>query len=95
MRARPALALLLWAVVTACTPFPQLDDTVGDDLKNAPYPRLVPLGTLDNRLAQSQLSDQSLTGMEARIDRLRARAAGLRGTVIDAPTRRRMSGGVQ
>ena len=93
MRAR--LALALWTALTACTPFPQLDSTIADDLKDAPYPQLVPLDSLDTQLAQSRLTDESLAGMEARTARLRTRAAGLRRTVIDAPTRQRMSQGVQ
>ncbi|MCZ4353334.1 hypothetical protein O4H61_12465 [Roseovarius aestuarii] len=89
-----AIAILPWTVFTACAPFPQLDNTVSDTLRDAPYPQLVPLDALDTQMAQPRLTDQSMTAMEARIQRLRTRASRLRGTVIDSPTRQRMSRGV-
>jgi starvation-inducible outer membrane lipoprotein len=95
MRAHLAIAIALSATLTACTPFPELESTIPDDLKDAPYPDLVPLDTLNAAMAQPQLTDESLSGLESRADRLRARAARLGGTVIDAPTRQRMSTGVQ
>ncbi|MEB8387433.1 hypothetical protein OO012_09355 [Rhodobacteraceae bacterium KMM 6894] len=95
MRARLAPAIALWTALTACTAFPQLESTISDDLKDAPYPDLVSLDTLNTSMAQSRVTDDTLAGVEARAARLRARAARLSGTVIDDPTRQRMSAGVQ
>ncbi|RKF16527.1 hypothetical protein D6850_02965 [Roseovarius spongiae] len=92
MRAAPVLFLAL--MLSACTQFPQLDGTVSEEVRRAPYPDLVPLGTLDMRATTGRLTPETGARIEARIARLRARAARLRGTVIDAPARRRMKAGV-
>lgn len=96
MRARLAIAICVFgAALTACSTFPELDASVSDEVRDAPYPDLVPMASLENRTAEARITDQTLPSVTARIDGLKARAARLRGTVIDAPTRRRMAGGVQ
>ena len=89
-----SLALILVAALPACSQFPALDAAVSDDVRDAPYPDLVPLDTLDIRTGPGRITPGTAQTMEARIARLKARAARLRGTVIDRDTRTRMKGGI-
>lgn len=86
---------LLFAL-TACTEFPALDGTVPPSVSDAPFPALVPLAPL---IAQAAVADRGGADAQAaltpRLAALRARAAGLRGPVIAAPTRTRMTRGVR
>lgn len=96
LRARLAIAIsMICAALAACSTFPELDASVSDEVRDAPYPDLVPMASLEQRTTEGRITDATLPDVNARIARLKARAARLRGTVIDAPTRRRMSGGVQ
>lgn len=98
---RPSLALALIAAFGAgaplpgCTQFPQLDATLSDEVRRAPYPDLVPLDSLQDRMEMTQVQPGTLPAIEERIARLKARAAGLRGSVIDSAARARMQAGVQ
>lgn len=84
--------LLPFLGLLACTPFPELDQSVDRTAQTAPFPQLVPLGPL---LATLPVADTFPQGPSAdRIDRLRARAAALRGPVIAPSTRARMTRGV-
>ena len=97
MRHRPALpaALAICAALSACSQFPDLDATTSDAVRDAPYPDLVPLDGLQARFdPDAALPDATRDSVAARAARLKARAARLRGTVIDADTRQRMAGGV-
>lgn len=95
MRPLAALALL---ILSACTQFPELDARVGPDATRGPYPDLVPVAPLvaraDGLEASPTTSPEALANVDARIARLKARAAGLRGPVIPAPVRTRMLRGV-
>ncbi len=88
------LALILVAALPACSQFPALDATVSEDIRNASYPDLVPLDTLDIRTAPGRITPGTVKTMEARVARLKARAARLRGTVIDRDTHTRMQDGI-
>ena len=98
---RPCLALALIAAFGAgtmpvgCTPFPDLDDTITDEARRAPYPALVPLDSLQERIGGTRIEPGTAQSVTARADRLRARAARLDGAVIDSGTRARMRAGVQ
>lgn len=85
--------LILTALLSGCTAFPALDLSVAD--RNAPFPALIPLGPV---LAQAAaLGDGAIdpvSGSDARIDNLAARAEALRGGIIDPATRARMQAGV-
>jgi len=71
-------ALLLLAAATACTPVPELDETVSDDLRAAPYPALIPLEpALAAGAAEPQRAEDLERQMTARQARLRARAQRL------------------
>lgn len=76
VRVAPAFFL---AVLCGCASFPELDRAVPRSALEAPYPALVPLDgglpELRRAVRQEQTGEMSL---EARIARLRARAALLR-----------------
>ncbi len=78
-----------------CTRLPPLDETLDPDLRDAPYPQLVPAETLRSRAPSPDLTTEDRTDIDARTATLRARADTLRGAVIDPDTRARMARGVQ
>ena len=88
----PILAALL---ATACTQFPVIEDRISDDLRDAPYMDLVPVETLRAGVPEDQVTDTDASAVEARIARLRARAARLSAAVVDTQTRTRMSQGIE
>ncbi|WP_138935237.1 hypothetical protein [Roseovarius arcticus] len=88
-------ALGLVGALSSCTQFPELDASVTNAARAAPYPDLVPLGGLQARLNTSNIAPDTVSTIEARIARLEARADRLRGSVIDDATRARMQAGVR
>lgn len=94
----PALAVLILTAVTACAQFPDLDAALSPGAAGAAYPDLVPVEQLKAQMPRAETTfdadDPTAPRMAARIAALRARAASLRGTVIDSPTRARMEVGV-
>ncbi len=89
MRAATALLCL---TLTACTQFPDLDNTVSPAVEASEFPALVPLEPL---LAASApvVSDpvQTTETLEARVAALRARARALQQrSIVDPATRARM-----
>ncbi|WP_306152807.1 hypothetical protein [Roseovarius sp. MMSF_3281] len=90
-----AFACLIAAVfLAACSQFPELADDAALGSREAPYPDLVPVETLRGQVPDAAISPDSQPALDARITRLRARAARLKGTVVDRGTRARMSQGV-
>lgn len=83
------------AALAGCTPFPELSSPASEAALAQPYPELVPLGDLDMRLETSRITPETAPGVEARVARLKDRAARLSGDVVDAETRSRMRAGVQ
>jgi len=95
MRALP-LALAALLAVTGCSQFPEVDASVSDATQHAAYPELVPLETLRARMDAPTLSPTAAASFDARVARLKARAAGLkRQSVVDDATHGRMRDGVQ
>lgn len=94
MPIRFALALFLIAALTACSQFPQLDETVGDAARKAPYPDLIPIEKFHAQIPDTLIEPTTAPQVEARVAQLKARAARLRGSVIDNATRTRMQQGV-
>jgi len=99
---RRSLSLALIAALGAvapllpgCTQFPQLDATLTDEARRAPYPDLVPLSGLQARISDTNTDPGTAPAIEARIAGLKTRAASLSGSVIDSGTRARMQAGVQ
>lgn len=88
-----ARLVCLVAVLTGCARFPALDGTVTDADRSAAFPTLIPL---DGLLALAAAPGQAeFSGdIDSRMDRLNARANGLRGPVIGTATRARLQGGI-
>jgi len=87
-------ALLLLFLGAACTQFPELDGTVAPDVADREPPRLLPLDQLQGLQPVPRDAAPIAAGMLARVAALNARAAQLRGPVIDRRTRRRLVRGV-
>lgn len=87
----PAPALAILVVLTGCGAWP--DPTIPGDAsaRAAPWPVLQPLGTLG---ADRRAGAAPMLPPAARAAALRARAAALRGPVVDRATRARLAGGV-
>ncbi|MEP0013703.1 hypothetical protein [Tateyamaria sp.] len=87
-----ATSLLLCLTLAACTQFPELDGTVAPDLKDADFPKLVPLEPLLIASAPVVANPvQTTQSLDGRIAALRARAADLQQRdVIDADTERKL-----
>ena len=103
---RPILPALCAALLAAgCTAFPQLDATVSEATLSADYPALLSVADLRAAAAPRAASAGATTLMasangpgaptapeiDARAARLRARAAGLQGDVIDAAAKDRLN----
>ncbi|NIZ13457.1 hypothetical protein HCZ87_08660 [Phaeobacter sp. HF9A] len=76
----PLLALgLLLCTAAGCTRVPQLENRISPELRNQPYPKLLPL---DSALAQQPLPEEETAALtqdlDARAARLRRRAEALR-----------------
>ena len=91
--ARPLCLLVL--MLGGCADAPSLDGRISPAAAAAPYPVLQPLGPL---LAQAavpgQITAASIAQMDGGTAQLRARAAALRGPVVDAATRARMQSAI-
>lgn len=70
------LALLL----TGCADFPVLDGTIDEDAKNAPFPRLVNIQSLQ---IPSITTDEDTGDLSGRLNRLNAEAEALRRATIN------------
>lgn len=77
---------------TACAPFPELDGTISEAARNAPFPRLINIDTI---AAPAPSEAPDLANLDARLARLNARAEALRGPVIDPGTTNRLDTGVR
>lgn len=88
-------ALFMILSLAACTQFPELEDAVSPTAQNADYPALVSVhGLLNQAEPKNGTPEQTVNTLNARVAALRNRADGLRGTVVDQYTRRRMKNGV-
>lgn len=89
---RAATALLICLTLTACTQFPELDNTISPEVETSKFPALLPLETLMAE-ATPVVSDpvQTTQTLEARVTALKARARALqRHSIVDPATRARM-----
>lgn len=76
------LILALILTLPACASFPELDARLDADDRNAPWPALVPTSQLIAAAGAPEAPAAS-ADLAARIAALDARAAALRGAVID------------
>ena len=87
--------------LSACATLPALDGTIDTDLRGAAFPELAPLPPLLARAdaagtgsgGTARITPQSIAAFDNRLARLRARAAVLRGPVLDSATRARLRPG--
>jgi len=93
MRLRSFIVATLIAVA-GCSQFPELEASVTDETRDAPYPKLVPLETLQARIGDERITPEMGQTVQVRATRLKSRAARLRRTIIDDSTRSRMRNGV-
>lgn len=90
---RLAPALLSLALLAACAdPYPRADLSAVD--KAAPYPELIPAEAVRARVPEARATPETQSALDARAERLRARAAALRRPVIDDAARERMQDGM-
>ena len=87
----PAL-LGLGLALAACTTFPEIDAVETPGVDSAPYPDLVPIGTL-LETGPPRATPEIRAGVESRAAALRSRAAALQGPIVDPQTRSRMEAG--
>ena len=92
----PRLILSCLALsLAACAEFPALDGTIAPEAAALPYPQLQPLApVLAAADATPTTPPAPVEAVETRADALRARAAGLRGPILDAATEDRMQAGI-
>ncbi|MEZ5714129.1 MAG: hypothetical protein R3D85_02475 [Paracoccaceae bacterium] len=91
---RAVLPILAALTATACAEVPALDGTVPPALERADYPMLVPVEPILAAAGEVQIQPETEAGIRARVARLKARAARLRGPIVDGGTRARMRAGV-
>ncbi|MBE0452263.1 hypothetical protein [Roseovarius autotrophicus] len=87
MRLVPALTCL--SLLGACAdPYPRSDLTESD--RAATYPALLPVEDVRATVPAPRITPETGSELDARAERLRARAVRLRAPVIDAATHDRM-----
>ena len=103
MTPRPSfcIAMIATAFVAGCSTHPQLDTVISDEVWKADYPALLPAEDLHAAAAARMpregattlvaSADTPVPEIDARAARLKARAAGLRGEVIDAASKDRLN----
>ena len=85
----------LFAALGACTQFPELDHTVDSEAQAAGYTDLVPIETIKTAVPETQIEPETQDDLEDRVERLKKRANGLRGAVVDEATQERMRAGIE
>ena len=85
----------VFTALSACNEFPELDQTVDSDARDASYPDLVPIDTIQSGIPDQQIEPETQDELDARVDRLKARADRLSGAVIDDATQERMQAGIE
>lgn len=90
--------LILFVLLAGCADFPALDRAVPAEATRGAYPKLLPLDAIltqsDALQSAGRLTPAVVGDVLTRAQALRARAARLRGPVIDAATRARMRAGI-
>lgn len=77
-----------------CTRFPALEGRVGADLAARDFPQLIPLGGVLSAGSAGPDLPTLQSDLDARAARLRARAAALRGPVLNRADRIRLQRGI-
>ena len=82
----PILAALAVSLIAGCDPFPAFD--VSESARSESYPALVPVEEISGQIPAEAIAPTSSSD-------LAARAARLKGSVVDSDTRQRMQTGVK
>ncbi len=93
MTPRLAFILAASAILGGCSTFPQLDAAISDEALSADYPTLVPTEELRVAAATGPIVPRepvTAPQIDTRAASLKARAASLRGDVIDAASKERL-----
>lgn len=77
-------------LLAGCSDFPELDAAITPAARQAGYPSLLPMGQLLTDAAEVQITEETSATLQGRVSTLNARAARLRGPVVDSATRARM-----
>lgn len=92
MRVRVLIFLpVLMVALAACTQFPELDDSVSPEVRQADFPPLVPLAPLlaANTSEPTRGADIAAS-LQSRVAGLNARASRLRGSILSPAERARL-----
>ncbi|MEP3845630.1 MAG: hypothetical protein ABJM43_09855 [Paracoccaceae bacterium] len=89
---RLVCSLTLICGLASCATFPELDSSFSPAARTADFPALVPLEPLLAQNAGTGTNPQeTVKTLEGRLASLRARAARLRGPVLDRASRARLA----
>ncbi|SLN41332.1 hypothetical protein ROG8370_01731 [Roseovarius gaetbuli] len=88
----PLLAALAASLIAGCDPVPTLEASKG--ARDAPYPDFIPAEDILAQVTPDAVTPATSTDLADRTARLRARAARLKGSVVDAETQERLKSGV-
>lgn len=80
---RPAFVFVFFlSFVAGCAQFPEVDDATSNELEDAPYPALLPVGdVLDDEAPR--LDENSEAALQGSVDRLKRRAADLQASPVE------------
>ena len=80
---RPVFLILsLPILAAACAQFPEVDAATDPEIEAMPYPKLVPVEEVLDTEAP-RLDENSEGALEARVNRLKRRAADLKATPVE------------
>ncbi|WP_137703084.1 hypothetical protein [Marimonas lutisalis] len=91
---RGVAIIIVLATLAGCSEFPELDDAVSPEMDQADYPALVPVEPLIAAAQGAQITEETGASVLGRVAALKAKAAGLSGTIVDEASRKRMQIGV-
>lgn len=95
-RIRFRLCALAALLIAGCTQFPVIDDRATPEMLSADFPSLVPLEPLLAAATAGRVDTvQTEAELNARVSRLKARAAGLQGSVLTGAEKQRLSQGLR
>ncbi len=78
------------AALGGCADAPEVTAALSAEAEAAPYPALMPLDAVLASAQNAASAPDPVPGLQARAARLRARAAALQGSVLDAEARKRL-----
>ena len=95
MALRLPLLILITGLVTGCSDILPLDRSVDKRTQDAAYPDLIPAENIRAKATTPQITPDTADNLDQRSAGLRARAARLKGDVVDPGTQERLQTGVR